>query len=111
MTGAATLTWFARHELTLAWRDWVQMMSGGRTVRERAILFGTLVFVGGLHWLTYAILKPALSAGLVIDKASLVLLSAILLSSFSMMLSQAIEQVTRAFYARADPRPATDHPR
>lgn len=102
MTGVATLTWFARHELTLAWRDWVQMMSGGKTVRERAILFGTLVFVGGLHWLAYAILKPALSVGLVIDKASLVLLSAILLSSFSMMLSQAIEQVTRAFYARAD---------
>ena len=34
MNSTANLTWFARHELTLAWRDWAQMMAGGRTTRE-----------------------------------------------------------------------------
>jgi ABC-2 type transport system permease protein len=102
MTSTATLAWFARHELTLAWRDWVAMMSGGRTVREHAITIGTLVFVGLLHWLAYAILSPILANGVIEDKATLVLLTAMLLAAFSMMLSQSIEQVTRAFYARAD---------
>ncbi|MGQ0455501.1 MAG: permease [Hyphomicrobium sp.] len=102
MTRTATLAWFARHELTLAWRDWIQMMSGGVGMRERAIVLGTLGFIGGLHWLAYAVLNPILVDGAVIDKPALVLLSAMVLSAFSMMLSQAIEQVTRAFYARAD---------
>lgn len=102
MTGTATLTWFARHELTLAWRDWAAMMAGGRTTRERAVTLGALGFVGLLHWLAYAILSPLLASGLVADKAALIVLTACLMFTFSMMLSQAIEQVTRSFYARAD---------
>ncbi|MFN0218318.1 MAG: permease [Hyphomicrobium sp.] len=102
MTGAATLTWFARHELTLAWRDWIQMMSGGATVRERAIAVGTLGFIAGLHWLAYLFLNPLLAGGVTLNVATLVLATAILLTAFSTILSQAIEQVTRAFYARAD---------
>lgn len=102
MTGTATLKWFARHELTLAWRDWAQMMAGGRTKRERAVTIGALVFVGLLHWLAYAILKPVLTAEMLTSKQSLVVITGSLLLTFSMMLSQAIEQVTRAFYARAD---------
>ena len=102
MTGTATLTWFARHELTLAWRDWAAMMAGGRTTRERAVTLGALGFVALLHWLAYAILSPQLREGFAIDKTTLVTLTASLLFTFSMMMSQAIEQVTRAFYARAD---------
>ncbi len=102
MTGTATLTWFARHELTLAWRDWAAMMAGGRTTQERAVTSGTLVFVGLLHWLAYVILEPLLRSGIEPSKAALVTLTACLLFTFSMMLSQAIEQVTRSFYARAD---------
>ena len=102
MNGTATLTWFARHELTLAWRDWAQMMAGGRTTRERAVTFGALLFVGLLHWLAYAILSPVLRPELLASKQTLVIVTATLLLTFSMMLSQAIEQVTRAFYARAD---------
>ena len=30
MLAPASLPWLARHELTLAWRDWVAMMTGGR---------------------------------------------------------------------------------
>jgi ABC-2 type transport system permease protein len=102
MNGAATLSWFARHELTLAWRDWAQMMAGGRSMRERAVMIGGATFVALLHLLAYAILKHAVTPGLLASKQTLVIVTAMLLLSFSMMLSQAIEQVTRAFYARAD---------
>lgn len=102
MTATATLSWFARHELTLAWRDWAQMMAGGRTKRERAVTVGALVFVGLLHWLAYAMLAPVLASGAVSTQQTLVIVTATLAMTFSMMLSQAIEQVTRAFYARAD---------
>lgn len=102
MTDSATLTWFARHELTLAWRDWAAMMAGGRTTRDRAMTTGALVFAGLMHVLAYFVLKPFLKAGVQLDKHALLVLTALLLFSFSMMLSQAIEHVTRAFYARAD---------
>ena len=102
MNGAVTLSWFARHELRLAWRDWAQMMAGGRSKRERAVAVGGVIFVGLLHWFAYALLKSALQPELLASKATMVIVTATLLLAFSMMLSQAIEQVTRAFYARAD---------
>mgnify|MGYP000884331365 CR=1 FL=1 len=30
MSSATALSWFARHELRLAWREWFAMMTGGR---------------------------------------------------------------------------------
>ncbi len=102
MSQAATLTWFARHELTLAWRDWVAMMAGGRSARDRAITLGTLTFIVLLHWLAYAILSPVMTAETLVSKQTLIIVTASVLLTFTMMLSQAIEQVTRAFYARAD---------
>ncbi|MEQ1717157.1 MAG: permease, partial [Hyphomicrobium sp.] len=102
MTRPQTLTWFARHELNLAWRDWAAMMAGGKTTRERAVTVVVLAFVAGLHWLAHTLLSPVFKHGVVIEPATLVILTASLLTTFSMMLSQAIEHVTRAFYARAD---------
>ena len=102
MIEVASLTWFARHELTLAWRDWAAMMAGGRTTRERAVTVGALVFIGLLHWLAYAILAPLMKPELLAGKQTLVIVTACVLLTFTMMLSQAIEQVTRAFYARSD---------
>ncbi len=102
MTSAQTLSWFAGHELRLAWRDWATMMAGGRTSRERLVTVIVLMMVAALHWLAFAILKPVLAHGVELDVQTLIVLSATMLTSFSMMLSQAIEHVTRAFYARAD---------
>lgn len=102
MTPAHTLQWFAAHEVRLAWRDWAAMMAGGRTTRERAVTAVVLLFVILLHWLAYAILAPVLKRGVAIDTKTLVILTTTLLTTFSMMLSQAIEHVTRAFYSRAD---------
>jgi len=41
MTSAA-LNWFARHEIRLAWREWIAMMTGGRRRRTRAATIGLL---------------------------------------------------------------------
>ncbi len=37
MSASATLSWFAAHEVRLAWRDWAAMMAGGRTTREKLV--------------------------------------------------------------------------
>lgn len=102
MRQVQSLSWFARHELLLAWRDWAAMMAGGKTTRERAVTLIVLLFVAGLHWFAYAILKPLMAYGVEADTATFIVLTSTLVTSFSMMLSQAIEHVTRAFYARAD---------
>lgn len=102
MSGNATLAWFARHELTLAWRDWAAIMSGGKTAREFAATIFTFGFIAALHVLAYVLLEPLIVGTIAIDTQTLVVITAVVLAAFSMMLSQAIEQVTRAFYARAD---------
>ncbi|MBL8883955.1 MAG: permease [Hyphomicrobium sp.] len=102
MTRTHTLAWFARHEMTLAWRDWAAMMAGGRTARERAVTLIVLAFVAGLHWFAYLVLAPIFARGVAGDLTTLIMLTAGMATAFSMMLSQAIEHVTRAFYARAD---------
>lgn len=96
------LGWFARHELKLAYRDWSSMVSAGQTVRDSALLLGLGVFVLGLHALAYVLVEPFFTAGATIDTAAVVLLSGGLMLSFTIMLSQAMETVTRAFYARDD---------
>ena len=42
MSSAAALSWFARHEIRLAWREWLAMMTGARRKRKRAVI-GLLV--------------------------------------------------------------------
>ena len=34
----AGTAWFARHEFSLAWRDWLAMMSGGKPVRTVIVI-------------------------------------------------------------------------
>ena len=37
MVRPTSLTWFARHELGLAWRDWLSMMTAGKSGKELMI--------------------------------------------------------------------------
>ncbi|MFT5507563.1 MAG: ABC-2 type transport system permease protein [Hyphomicrobiaceae bacterium] len=98
-----SLGWFARHELLLAWRDWLSMMTAGRRTRERIMIAMALLFTVGLHALAYSVLNPALKSGSSLgDKMLLVTVMGCGLLSFFMMLSQALESVTRAFYTRSD---------
>ena len=54
MSTPGTLTWFARHECRLAWRDWLSMMTAGRRRRARSIAIGLIVFAVFMHGLAYA---------------------------------------------------------
>ena len=98
----ATLAWFARHELTLAWREWLAMMTGGRRRRGIGLAIFLFVAVALLHLLAYGLVAPWVRAGIVLDKPALVMLTGSGLLFWTVMLSQALESVTRVYYTRAD---------
>lgn len=99
-----SLTWFARHDLRLVWRDWVQLMSGGRKLKDVSIVIGMIVFALAMHGLAYAILEPYFSDRVSANRAiiTLIVVAASMALSLTMMLAQSLEQVTRAFYTRDD---------
>jgi ABC-2 type transport system permease protein len=94
--------WFARHEIRLAWRETIAMMTGGRPVRTVALLVSLAIFAAMMHWLAGVLIEPWVTAGIVPDKPTLVLLTGGGLLFWTVMLSQAMESVTRAYYARSD---------
>ena len=101
MSSATALTWFARHEIRLAWREWLAMMTGGRRKRTRAVV-GLLIFAAFMHLPAYAVIGRFAELRPPLDKSSLIVMSATIFLAWALMLSQAIESVTRVFYARAD---------
>ena len=101
MSETATLAWFARHEARLAWRDWVAMIAGRRR-RQRTAAVLVIVFLVGMHLLALAMVGRFADLGPDPDKVTLVVITGSLLLSWFLMMSQAMESVTRAFYARAD---------
>jgi ABC-2 type transport system permease protein len=101
MNSTADLVWFARHEIRLAWREWLAMMTGGRRKRNRVII-GLLAFAAILHLPAYAVVGRFADLQLPLDKSSLIVMTATIALTWALMLSQAVESVTRVFYARAD---------
>ena len=98
MPGSAV--WFAQHESRLAWRDWLAMLSAGRRERLWKAAIGVGVFVVVMHAVAYSLVGRLASAPP--DKPMLVAISASLLLSWLLMVSQAMESMTRAFYSRSD---------
>ncbi|MBU6456230.1 MAG: permease [Bradyrhizobium sp.] len=101
MSSAAALTWFAQHELRLAWRERLAMIMGGRRKRKRAVI-GLIAFAVILHLPAYAVVGRFADLQMPLDKSSLIVLSASIFLAWALMLSQAIESVTRVFYTRDD---------
>jgi ABC-2 type transport system permease protein len=102
MSSAEVLTWFARHELRLAWRDWLAMLTAGRRGRKRRAVVGLIAFAAIMHLPAYAVIGRFADLHAPLDKSSLIVITAIIFLAWALMLSQAIESVTRVFYARAD---------
>ena len=102
MSSATALAWFAQHELRLAWREWLAVMTAGRRGRRRAALIGLVVFAAIMHLPAYAVIGRFADLQIPPDISSLIIVTAIIFLAWTLMLSQAIESVTRAFYARAD---------
>ena len=101
MSSTADLTWFARHEIRLAWREWLAMMTGARKKRTRAVI-GLLLLAAILHLPAYAVIGCFADLQAPLDKPTLIVLTATIFLAWALMRSQAIESVTRVFYARAD---------
>jgi ABC-2 type transport system permease protein len=101
MSSAAALTWFARHEIRLAWREWLAMIAGRRGKRKRAIIALT-AFVVIMHLQAYAVIGRFADLQAPLGKQELIVITATIFLAWALMLSQAIESVTRVFYARAD---------
>jgi ABC-2 type transport system permease protein len=102
MSSATALSWFARHELRLAWREWLAMVTGGRRDRKRTALIGLVVFAALLHLPAWAVIGRFAGLDETLDTSALIVVTATILLAWALMLSQAIESVTRVFYARAD---------
>ena len=99
---SAALTWFARHEIRLAWREWLAMMTAGRRFRKRTAIVGLMVIAAILHLPAYAVVGRFADLQPPLDKSTLIVITTTIFLAWALMLSQAIESVTRVFYARAD---------
>src|SRR5580704_8504848 len=96
------MMWFARHELRLAWRDWLGMMTAGGRTRARTLAVALVVFAAIVHLVAFSMVARFAGVALDPDKTALVVVTGSAFLSWSLMLSQAMESVTRAFYTRSD---------
>jgi ABC-2 type transport system permease protein len=97
-----TFLWLASHEFRLAWRDWMALMTLGRRRQMRNASVALIIFGGFMHLLSYSMIRRYAGASIGADKPTLILISGIMLLSFSLLLAQAMESVTRVFYSRSD---------
>jgi ABC-2 type transport system permease protein len=102
MRNSAGVMWFAGHEIRLTWREWLGMLTAGRRWRPRSASIVLVAFVIFLHLPAYAVVGRFADVQLPLDRSSLIVITACLFLAWALMLSQAIESVTRVFYARAD---------
>ncbi|MFO1198418.1 MAG: hypothetical protein U1E86_15745 [Burkholderiaceae bacterium] len=93
---------FARHEARLAWRDAVALLSRGSAWRAAGLLALGIVFVASIHVVAEMMLADWVREGFVVDRRALSVSTFTMASAASLMLSQSLEAVTRAFYARGD---------
>jgi ABC-2 type transport system permease protein len=98
----ASMPWFATHEWRLMWRDGVAMMTGGHPTRRIVLMVILAIAAGLLHLMANAIVGPWVQAGVAIDRPTLVLVTGTGFLFWTVMLSQALESVTRAYYSRSD---------
>ena len=102
MSRPGSIAWLARHELRLALRDWLSMITAGNRRRLSTAVVVLLVIGLLLHLPAWAIVARFAEDGIAPDKASLASVSLIVLLYISLLLSQAMESVTRTLYARGD---------
>ena len=102
MTRPGSALWFARSEIRLAWRDLIWLITAGERWHQRSVAIGLLLFVAFMHALAWGLIGGYAEAARHPDKQLLVFVSGTALLSWSVMLAQAMETVTRGLYARAD---------
>lgn len=102
MSAPATTAWFAAHEFRLAWRDWLAMMTAGKKSRTIIAVLAMIGFVLFMHGMAALGLRNVADTASAPSKTALIVISGSALLAFALMISQAMESVTRAFYTRSD---------
>ncbi len=102
MTTPATVTWFAHHEFRLAWRDWWAMLTAGKPRRARVVAIVMLGLAAFMHLVAFSIVAKFADIDPEPDRGTLVVVTGCAILAWSLMMSQAMESVTRAFYGRSD---------
>lgn len=102
MSQPATIGWFAEHEFRIAWREWSGMLATGKRRRASAVAIGLVIFLVFMHAMAYVSVREFAQGGLDPDRSVLAIVSSIALLAWCLMISQAMESVTRAFYSRSD---------
>lgn len=99
----ARIGWFATHELRLAWRDLAAVVKGGSARRRPfATGLGLLAALAFVHFVVYRIVAGPVREGIEPGLATFTIVGGAILLTWCLIVSQAIESVTRAFYARGD---------
>jgi ABC-2 type transport system permease protein len=78
------------------------MMTAGRRRSLKTVAVALILFAASMHGLAYFMVGRFADVPIDPDKVSLVIISSCLFLFWSLMVSQAMESVTRAFYARSD---------
>lgn len=102
MSAAGGIAWLARHELRLTWRDLAAMLTGGRRGRAIVVVAVMAVVALLLHALAATLVGSGAGQAGPADLDRWITVTALLALAFSLIASQAMESVTRAFYSRSD---------
>jgi ABC-2 type transport system permease protein len=98
----ASLAWLAGHELRLGWRDWVSLMTAGGRSRKRNAIVALIVFTIFMHVFANWLVKGYADVSIGSNPVALLAMTSTLLLSWALLLSPAMESVTRVFYTRSD---------
>jgi ABC-2 type transport system permease protein len=94
--------WLARHEGRLALRDLRYLMTGGGRWRLRNVVITFVMLAIGLHLVAFGIVARHADMTLAVGTRGFTSITGSLLLTFFLLLSQALEHVTRLFYGRGD---------
>jgi len=94
--------WLARHEGRLAWRDLRYLMTGGGRWRGRNVIIVFILLALGLHLIAFGVVGRHAHMTLEVGTRGFTSITGSFLLIFFLLLSQALEQVTRLFYGRGD---------
>jgi ABC-2 type transport system permease protein len=100
--GARSLWWLARQESLISWRDLEYLLTAGGRWRMRSVLLFVIGVAGIMHLIAYGMVARYAKVNLDAGASAYTAVSGSIGLGFFLMLSQALEQVTRLFYGRGD---------